>query len=246
MDLLHLKPLIPPKRQYLAGTNCYATSHYRWVCPINQPVKIALTRQREKDPEFNFSQDCVYLSNESVLRAEFEIPDAAAKLVFVADFMRRTINLSMRVDAPKDKSRATASINWLTRQFKGKESGEVSIRAYWPKRIKMTAASLADALEDPRITIPAGVNELPTTLEVVRVIDLAGRFKAVRTFVEESTREFSQFYQDVGQHLSKWVAAPPKIKTQETAGPSIPTIFSNPSDIIPTPDPLEIDTTQLS
>ena len=198
---------------------------------ISQPVKIALTRQREKDAELNFNEDCNYLATQSTLRAEFEIPDTAARLVFIADFMRRTINFSMRLDAPKDRSRATTSINWLTRQLKGKEITDLAIRAYWPKRIKMTTATLTQALEDPSDLVPDGTKELPTALEIVRVVDLAGRFKGAKTFIEDSSIEFSRFYQDVGQHLTKWIAAPPQIKDLKPTEPTIPTIFSGANDI---------------
>ncbi len=193
---------------------------------IGQPVTIALSRAREKNAELNFAEDCSHLSKENSLHSEFDITNAASKLIFSADCLRRTINISMKLEAPKDKSRASASINWITRQLKGKELENVSVRAYWPKRIPMTAAPLSEAIDNPAVMIPSGVNDLPTFLEIIRVVDLAARFKGAKTFVEDSSREFPSFYQDVGQHLSKWVAKAPKVKEPEPVGPSIPTIFS--------------------
>ncbi len=199
---------------------------------IGQPVKIALSRAREKDPERNFLDDCCHLSKENCLNAEFDIPNTASKLHFSADYLRRTINFSMKLEAPKDKSRATASINWITRQLKDKGIENVSIRAYWPKRIQMTAAPLKEVIENPLVIIPPDVSELPTFLEVVRVIDLAARFKGSKTFVEDSSREFPLFYQDVGQHLSKWVAKAPKVREKEPVESTIPTILSIPKDVL--------------
>lgn len=199
---------------------------------IAQPVDIALSRAREKDPELNFIEDCNYLSKENKLLAEFTIPNAASKLSFSADFLRRTINISMKLEAPKDKSRATASINWITRQLKGENIENVSIRAYWPKRIAMTVATLSEAIEDPAVLVPSGVSEIPTYLEVVRVIDLAAKFKGSKTFVEESSKGFPKFYQDIGQQLTQWVAKAPKIKEPEQTTPSIPTIFSESSEFV--------------
>ncbi len=111
---------------------------------IGQPIKIALSRARENNAELNFLEDCGHLSKESSLCAEFDIPNAASRLLFSADFLRRTINISMKLEAPKDKSRATASINWIARQLKGKNIENVSVRAYWPKRIPMTTAPLSE------------------------------------------------------------------------------------------------------
>ena len=95
----------------------------------------------------------------------------------------------------------------------------------------MTSASLTDAIENPATLVPSGVADTPTYLEVIRVIDLAAKFKGTNTFVEESTKHFPQFYQDVGQHLSQWVAKAPKVKEPEQPSPSIPTIFSGTQEL---------------
>ncbi len=131
----------------------------------------------------------------------------------------------MKLEAPKDKSRATASINWITRQLKGKGVESVGLRAYWPKRIPMTSASLSEATDNPAILIPEGISELPTYFEIIRVVDLAGRFKGGKTFVEDSSKAFPAFYQDVGQHLSKWVAQAPKVKEPEPLDSGLPTVL---------------------
>lgn len=199
---------------------------------IGQPVKIALSRAREKNAELNFMEDCEHLSRESCLCAEFDIPNAASRLHFTADYLRRTINISMKLEAPKDKSRATASINWITRQLKDQDLDDVSVRAYWPRRTPMTAASLAEVKENPSTIIPPGVSDLPRFLEIIRVVDLAVRFKGTKTFVEDSSKQFPKFYQDVGQHLSKWMPKAPRVKKPKLTEPSIPTIFSVADEVV--------------
>jgi hypothetical protein len=179
---------------------------------IGKPVSVYLSRARAKDPAVNFDEDVSGLLKDNCLTAEFDIPNAASKLAFSADILRRTINLSMKLDAPKDKSLATASINWFTRQLKPVEGVELLVRAYWPKRIPMTSAPLCHVLEDPKVLVPENVSTLPVSLEVVRIVDLAGRFRGSRTFVEEAERAFPEFYAKVGQHLIQWVPRPPKVK----------------------------------
>ena len=193
---------------------------------IGQPVNIFLTRQREKDADFNFLQDCVYLAKESSLKADFNIPNAASKLTVAADILRKVIYITMKLETPKDKNRATASINWLSRQLKDTSHADIAIRAYWPKRVPETMASLESVLEDPRVLIPVNVKALPTYLEVVRVVDLGARFKGVKTFVEDISLEFLKFYNDVGQQLTKWVPQAPKIKVKEAEESPIPTILT--------------------
>ncbi len=199
---------------------------------IAQPVKIALSRTREKDAELNFSEDCAALAQNNGFSTEFEIPNTASRIIFSADCLRRTINISMKLDAPKDRTRATASINWITRQLKGKGIENVGIRVYWPRRIPMTSSSLVVATENPAALIPEGVSDLPTYLEIIRVADLAARFKGAKTFVEDCSKEFPLFYQDVGQHLSKWVAKAPQIKENDSSSPSLPTILNQSEEIV--------------
>jgi hypothetical protein len=200
---------------------------------LGQPVDINLTKQRERDSDLNFLEDCAYLTKTSSLQAEFNIPNAASRLVLSADVLRRVINISMKLEAPKDKSRATASINWLSRQLKSATQENLSIRAYWPKRIPETMASLDAILENPAVLIPSNVSELPTYLEVIRVVDVGARFKGAKTFVEDVSAQLPKFYHDAGQHLTKWVAQAPKIKEKETEVSSLPTIFSEVQEVIP-------------
>jgi len=183
---------------------------------IGAPVKIALSRAYAKDAGANFKRDVDELAKDHTLSAEFSIPDTASNLRFSADFLRRTISLSMKLDAPKDKQRATASINWLTRQLKDVEDGELFIRVYWPRRTKITSATLLKALEDPSALLLDGVKDMPSALEIVRVIDLSSKFRGSKTFVEESLRALPKFYGDVGQRLVKWTPKPPKVKATET------------------------------
>jgi len=198
---------------------------------ISQPVGIVLSRAREKNAELNFQKDCCHLSNEGELVAEFDIPNAASKLRILVDLKLRTINFSMKLDSPKDRARATAPINWFTRQLRGKDIKNVAVRAYWPRRIPMTQASLNEVITNPAVLINQGITDLPTYLEVIRVVDLAVRFKGVKTFVEDCSREFPLFYTDVGQHLTKWVAKAPKVKAKSQAESVIPTILSG-ADVI--------------
>jgi len=179
---------------------------------IGKCVTVNLSRARANDASANFEEDVSSLLKDNALTTEFDIPNAASRVSFTADILRRTIVFSMKLVAPKDKSRATASINWFTRQIKGVEEEGLTVRAHWPKRIRMTSAPLGAALEDPKVLIPENVSDLPVALEVVRIVDLAARFKGSKTFVEEAEKTFPEFYRSVGQRLLPWIAKPPKVK----------------------------------
>ena len=165
---------------------------------VGKPVCIHLKRKRKNDPNLNFQQDVEGLIKKHCLSANFEIPNAASLLLLSADFMRRTINFSMKIEGPKDVIRPTASINWLTRQLKHLDDTEITIRAHWPGRARVTALSLVDAAECPTDLVPDNVKEIPTSFEILRVVDLAGKFRTKR-FIENAESELIKFYENVGR-----------------------------------------------
>jgi hypothetical protein len=120
----------------------------------------------------------------------------------------------MRLRAPTDRKLATASINWLLRQLRKVDREDILIRAIWPGRLPDTTASLDVIRNDARSLIHDNINVLPQSFEVVRVIDLAGKFGGVKTFVESAKEEVPLFYKDVGEHLRAWVPPPPKLKRE--------------------------------
>jgi hypothetical protein len=179
---------------------------------VGQPVQVKLSRRHTNDPSTRVVDDIDGVVKHSRLNSELLIPNAASSLAITADLKRRTLNLSMRLKAPSNKKRATAPINWLIRQLKNVEREDLLIRAVWPRRIPDTTATIGDVRDDPNCIVHEGVQELPQSLEVVRVIDLAGKFSGVKTFIEYASSEVPNFYKDVGEHLRAWVPPPPKMK----------------------------------
>lgn len=178
---------------------------------LSKSVSIHLTRPQIKDPEIRVKAHIDELSSLHSLTDHFEIPNAAGKLRVVADFSRRALDFSMAVKSPKNRTYASACINWLLRQIKV-DDPELLIRANWPGRTPPTMIKVGLLREDPNLIIPNGSKSLPTYLEVVRVVDLAARFQQKRKFVEITEAEILRFYQEVGQHLKNWIAPPPKVK----------------------------------
>ena len=125
----------------------------------------------------------------------------------------------MVLEAPSDVTRATASINWLTRQLKSLEDYPVTIKADWPGRTPTTAAALVAVIDNPKILIPGKISSVPKALEVVFVDDLGARFQGAKTFVQATTEALPAFYSKVGQSLKAWIPKPPKIKSDDKKAP---------------------------
>lgn len=180
---------------------------------ISQPVTWVISRKRSLDPESNLKADIDLVSDHPhQLQAEFKIPNAASNIFLVADFLRRTVHISMELDPPSDVQRSTAAVNWLTRQLKSLEDYPVTIKADWPGRTPSTSAALVAVLDDPKVLIPEQVSGLPKKLEVIRVHDLGSRFQGSKTFVQDVVEALPTFYSKVGQELKAWIPKPPQIK----------------------------------
>ena len=200
---------------------------------IGQSVELSLSRENKKDPSTLLQEEADSLRKTGCLNTELSIPNAAAKLKISADIARKVVFVSMKLNAPKDTKRATASVNWLLRQLKHKDASDLAVRAYWPRRAGTTIESLESLRDNPSKLIPEGLNVIPVALEVCRVVDFGARFKGAKTFVEDISGVIPAFYEDAGQELNNWIAKAPKVKGERLSEidkveeKSSPTIFSN-------------------
>ena len=108
-----------------------------------------------------------------------------------------------KLDAPGDRKRATARINWLARQLRGVDPADIELRAFWRGRGCPTQASLSDVLTDPRSLEGGRTGTAPTSFEVSIVKDLAGRFSGRKTFVEDLEKLVPEFYERIGQRCGR-------------------------------------------
>ena len=185
----------------------------------NSKVTVVVSKAHANDASVKQQEDVNELVSNGMLTDELSVPNAASNILVTADFTRRVITLSMKIDTPKDKTKPTAPINWLIRQLKSTEENDVLIRAVWPGRVSDTQERLSAVLEDSSILVPEGMKDLPRNILVVRVIDLGAKFKQPKNFVEYMLSSVKDYYRDVGQHLNKWVPKPPKAKDKvETEG----------------------------
>ena len=179
---------------------------------VGKPVTSLLSRKHSADPVSRMNDDVATLVEKHVLHAGLDVPNAAGRIEIKADFLRRTLDLSMSLEAPKDVKRQAASVNWLVRQLRSCKTDSLLVRANWPRRIPVTSGSAEAVLENIDAIMPPNVKDLPTSFELVRVMDLGAKFKSVKKFVELSDAALISFYSDVGQNMVRWVPKAPKVK----------------------------------
>ena len=179
---------------------------------IGEQVSIRrLSRKHQADPILRLRDACDTLATSHELHSAFGIPNAASDLELTVDLQRRTISCSMKLNAPLDKQRASARINWVRRQLRNVADENVKVRAFWPGRAPYTQASLAEVKMDAKCLESERAGMAPTGFEIVMIRDVGGRFPGHRTFIEELESIVPNFYDEVGQHLRTWSPPPPTI-----------------------------------
>jgi hypothetical protein len=213
---------------------------------LGRPVSLKLSRAHSDDPDQRLKDDCDGLAKNCELSFEMEIPDAAAPIRVSANLLRRNIAVSMSLSAPKDKVRAASRISWIVKQLQ-KTSGEgVYVRALWPGKSADTMCSLLDLRANPASLESANKSLAPHTFEVFLIRDLGAKFSGAKTFLEQIAEIIPQFYEDVGQHLRVYTAAPPRMSSADQ-----PTVLEEISEAdikkdipLPAPSSGELDASQ--
>lgn len=172
-------------------------------------VQTKLPRAHDADPERRLKDDCAQLSERQLLTARLQVPDAAADIDLVADLKLRSIRVGMQIDAPGDRQRTSARLNWLLRQLKETDPDNVFVRVIWPSRAQDTVCRLAEIREDISKVVDDNPHA-PRAFEVFYVTNEPRRFAGRRTFVQELESAVPIFYGRVGQHLQAWRPKPPK------------------------------------
>ena len=193
---------------------------------LGERVRLRLSRQHQSEPETRVTDACQELARSHELQSRFIVPNAAGDIEVRANLQRRTITCAMRLDAPTDRKRGTARINWLARQLRGVDPADIELRALWRGRGGPTQASLSEVLSDPRTLEGGRTGHAPTSFEVAMVKDLAGRFSGRKTFVEDLEKLVPDFYERIGQRLRAWAPPPPPMERQEVAVGIEPTVVA--------------------
>ena len=174
---------------------------------IGKRVDIRFSRKHQANAALRFRDACDSLIASQEMSCGFSVPNAASDLEVAANLQRRQISCSMKLNAPGDKKRASASVNWLVRQLRDVDGDDVIVRAFWPRRGGTTQTYLSEIRKDPKCLESSRVSTTPTSFEVIIARDLAGRFAGRRTFIEDLEKLVPEFYERIG-HLRRWEPPP--------------------------------------
>lgn len=171
-----------------------------------------MSRKYLNNAELRTKDEIEHLRSESQLKAELDIPDAAAPLSIVADLPRRTIDVGMTLKAPEERKSSKARLNWLLKQVRGEVPADLQIRCNWPGRSETTQFAF-EALRDKPYLIDEGKQGMQvTSFHIFLSRRLGGRFTQQANFIVDLEATVPEFYRLIGQDLKAWKASAPRIK----------------------------------
>ncbi len=175
-----------------------------------------LSRKHQSDPGLRKRDELQQLRETNQLCAVLDIRDACAPLEISADLSRRTVDVGMTLRAPEDKKSSKARVNWLIRQITSENLENTFVRLQWPGRSEATQFALADLRETPEIceTDKGGLQVLG--FHIYSASRLGARFTQQVNFISDLEQVVPQFYRDIGQNLTAWRKAAPKIRPEKT------------------------------
>lgn len=184
-----------------------------------QPCAVKLSRMHESEPERRLSDNVSKLVETQEFTADIQIPNAAADITVTLNFQRRTLTLSASIQAPQDVKQQRAAISFVTQQVKHLADSDLNVRVNWPRRTKATELPIAKALDEyeRKNLISESTSDLPTSVELIRLVDLGARIKSSSKVPEEMEAHLETFYGEVVQQLKRHVPKPPRIKEKNSA-----------------------------
>lgn len=165
-------------------------------------VAVRRIRPRGKSPRDRLEEAVTTLASDGKLRGAIRVPDAVGPIEIEADLRSRRLITSVGIEAPRDRKRPTARINWLLRQLK-EAPDDLRIDVRFPRRREGQSALLGESREAPeRLLLPAEPKCEPSSFLLAQsgAIGTKGG-RGSGSFVDETCKQATRFYRDLVQDL---------------------------------------------
>jgi len=188
---------------------------------LGEPCTAWMPRRHINDPASRLADDVAEVVSKNEVTASLEIPNAVGRVNTTVSLIRKTLDLSVNIETPKDVKQQRAAINFVLSQFKNSTVEDLIVRVNWPRRVAATELPLQAALDEDnrKSLIPDNLKELPSSIDLFRVIDLGGKLKTTNGLPDVAEIEITRFYQEAVQGLERWIPKAPKVK-QSTSSSS--------------------------
>ncbi len=176
-------------------------------------VAVRRVRPRGKSPRQRLEEAVALLASEGVLRSSFRVPKAVGPIELEADLRARRVTTSVEIEAPADRKRPTARINWLLRQLKAAPD-DLRIDVRFPRRREGRSELLKDCRESPQALLLGDDPKCePQSFSLARVSKMGAKNgRGEGSFLAETCKQATVFYRDLVQDLR-----PPQPKAPQLA-----------------------------
>ncbi len=186
---------------------------------LSRSCTVQLSRAHLKENNIRTQESVSSLISKSLLAGAIQVPDAASNLEIELDLNKRTLKLCAKIQTPKDVKQTRAAINFVINQFKKSEDETLFIRFNWPSRINATQGKLLSHIDEETrlLLVPEGYKGLPTSAEIVRIVDLGASVKSSKKLNEIFDSELINFYRNTLQNITNWQPKAPRVKKSVNA-----------------------------
>lgn len=180
---------------------------------LGTEVVPVLSRAEMDNPAVRMNAMASRLVAEGVLSGELRIPNAISPLRVTADLRASKVTCAFDVDAPRE-GRALTRVNWLLRQLKAAPDN-TRVEAFAARSRVATAELLRDLRDNPAKLVGDPTKELKS-FTVARTFPMGSkRGGGHGGFIDSVLTAVETTYEEVGQVLKPWSAAPPRLRAQD-------------------------------
>lgn len=187
-------------------------------------VPVRRVRSRGKRPRDRLEEIVASLVSDGSLRGAVRVPDAVGPIEIEADLRSRRLTASVTIEAPRDRKRPSARVNWLLRQLK-EAPDDLRIDVRFPRRREGQSALLGESRDAPeRLLMPADPKCEPSSFLLAQSGPMGTKGgRGDSSFVDETCKQATRFYRDLVQDLRAPQPKAPQLSEETTAsGPPDP------------------------
>jgi hypothetical protein len=177
-----------------------------------------LVKTNKEKVSSRIEKDLKKLKKSHVLTSKLSVKGAVSDIKITSDFERRTIMMSVYVNAPLDRG-IIARITWLKNQLNSIIDSNLSDSLFIDADIKYTNNSIKYNHKDiDRFYEHEGIKEKDIIGFKVDLIKSA-KFSQVSGFVKDIEEMLLDYYKNIVQNLSSWEKPAPKIQERQPEAP---------------------------
>lgn len=216
---VHQKVRLTKSSDEVSGaiSNWFQTLRYLSIqlsVAVGKPCAVRLSKKHKDDGQHRLTDTISSFIDTSILRGEFEVPNAANNLLLELDLSRKSLQCSIEIKCPKDVKQARAAINFAVNQLKNYSGDDLEITVNYPGRIQDLSANIQTALDEDgrKLLLHDHTKELPVSVIIWRDYDLGTQALKSPSLPHTIDQQLQSFYDDVVEELKAWQPKAPRIR----------------------------------